>query len=319
MMKKPFFKFLIAFLICAASVGAVFVAYPTWILSHIRELSMRAAGAESHFVMVDGHRIHYYVSGPAWGAPIVLVHGLGGRSEDFVNLLPYLKKSGYRIYTPDLLGFGQSEEPTNASYSISDQADLVVDFFDVVGLKRTDLGGWSMGGWIAQKVAVDNPQRVSRLILMDSAGLMIPPAWDTHLFTPTTPQELAQLEALLMPNPPAMPKFVVQDMLRVSASYSWVVKKALNSMLSAKDVMDEDLPSLKMPVLILWGKLDRVTPLSEGQAIHTLIPQSRMVVASSCGHLAPQTCSDEFGPAITHFLRTSYSPTPAHNEMMTGE
>jgi pimeloyl-ACP methyl ester carboxylesterase len=316
--KKLFWTFSIGLLIGAVSVGSLFYTRPTWVFDKLQELSMRASGAQSRVVMIDGHRIHYYVSGPVSGAPIVLVHGLGGRSDDFVNLAPYLVKGGYRVYTPDLLGFGQSEEPVNASYSISDQADLVVGFFDAMGLQRADLGGWSMGGWIAQKVAVDHPERVSRLILMDSAGLTVPPTWDTKLFTPTTPAELDQLEALLMPHPPAMPRFVQQDMLRISASYSWVVKRALASMLTAKDATDDDLPSLKMPVLILWGKLDRITPLSEGQTIHSLIPQSELVVAQSCGHLAPQSCSNEFGPEITRFLQTPYA-RPVEQPMLTGE
>ena len=316
--KKLFWTICVASLACVASAGALFYLQPTWVLGHIQELRMRATGAESRQVMIDGHRIHYYVSGPADGAPIVLVHGLGGRSEDFVSLAPYLVRSGYRVYTPDLLGFGQSEEPPNATYSISDEADVVEGFFDAVGLTHTDLGGWSMGGWVAQKVAVDHPERVKRLILMDSAGLTVPPTWDTRLFTPTTPAELDQLDALLMPHPPMVPKFVAQDVLRISANYAWVVKRAVASMLTAKDVMDDDLPSLKRPVLILWGQLDRITPLSEGEAIHLLIPQSRMVVASGCGHLAPQSCSSEFGPAITRFLRTTYA-RPHEQTMMTGE
>jgi pimeloyl-ACP methyl ester carboxylesterase len=89
-------------------------------------------------------------------------------------------------------------------------------------------------------------------------------------------------------------------------------------MLTAKDVMDDDLPSLKMPVLILWGKLDRITPLSEGQTIHSLIPQSELIVAASCGHLAPQSCSNEFGPEITRFLQTSYI-RPVAPPVLTGE
>jgi pimeloyl-ACP methyl ester carboxylesterase len=305
--RKLFWTFLIGLLIGAISVGSLFYKSPTWVLDKIQALSMRATGAQSRVVMIDGHRIHYYVSGPVSGSPIVLVHGLGGRSEDFSNLTPYLEKSGYRVYAPDLLGFGQSEEPADASYSISDQADLIENFFDAMGLKQTDLAGWSMGGWIAQKVAVDHPERVSRLILMDSAGLTVPPSWDTRLFTPTTPAELNQLEALLMPHPPAMPRFVANDILRISANYSWVVKRALASMLSAKDVMDDGLPTLKMPVLILWGQLDRITPLSEGEAMHDLIPQSRLVVAPGCGHLAPQSCSKEFGPEIARFLQTAYT------------
>jgi pimeloyl-ACP methyl ester carboxylesterase len=319
MANRKFFGILcLVFVVGLISAGAVFYTCPTWVYGHIQELRVRATGAESRFVSIDGHRIHYYVNGPAGGSPIVLVHGLGGRSEDWIRLSPYLQKSGYRVYTPDLLGFGQSEEPVDATYSIQDQADLVVGFFDAMGLAKADLGGWSMGGWIAQRVAVDHPERVSRLILMDSAGLTMAPDWDTRLFTPTTPAELRQLNALLTPNPPALPSFVAKDMLRTSANYSWVVKRALASMMTAKDVTDEDLPSLKMPVLILWGELDRITPLSEGWAMHGLIPQSDMVVASGCGHLAPLSCSSAFGNEITRFLQSS-SARRSSASMIAGE
>jgi pimeloyl-ACP methyl ester carboxylesterase len=303
---KKFWRLGIGFVLLTIAVGAIVYTQPTWVFDRIQTLRLKAAGVESYSVMVDGHRIHYYVCGPASGRPVVLLHGLGGRSEDWINLIPYIEKAGYRVYTPDLLGFGQSEEPHNASYSITDQAELVVNFMDAVGLERVDLGGWSMGGWIAQKVAVNNPERVRSLMLMDSAGLKVPPRWNTHLFTPSTPAELEQLHALLMPHPQAVPQFVAQDMIRLSSSYGWVIKRALASMLTAKDVMDDDLPSLKMPVLLLWGDEDRVTPLSEGLAMHALIPQSLLRVASGCGHVAPAACTDQFGPEITSFLRSAY-------------
>jgi pimeloyl-ACP methyl ester carboxylesterase len=287
--------------------GITVYTRPTWVLDRVERMHLKMSGAESYTVMVDGHRIHYYVSGPGGGEPVVLLHGLGGRSEDWMKLTPYLQRAGYRVYTPDLLGFGQSEEPHNSSYSISDQADMIVGFMNTVGLERVDLGGWSMGGWIAQKIAVDNPDRVRRLILMDSAGLKVPPRWDLSLFTPTTPAQVDHLHAMLMPNPPAMPRFVVQDMLRLSANYGWVVKRALASMMTAKDVMDDDLPSLKMPVLILWGDQDRITPLSEGYTMHALIPQSFLRVAYGCGHIAPASCTAQFGPELTGFLKSVYA------------
>jgi pimeloyl-ACP methyl ester carboxylesterase len=334
--KRLFWRLTLLSVILFVSVGAVVYSRPTWVLDRVQSLRLKQAHVESYSVIVGGHRIHYYVRGPVSGKPVVLLHGLGGRSEDWVNLAPYLEKAGYRVYTPDLLGFGQSEEPHNASYSITDQADLVVGFMDAIGLRQVDLGGWSMGGWIAQKVAVENPERVNRLVLMDSAGLKMPPSWNTHLFTPTTPAELNQLHALLMPHPPALPRFVAQDMIRLSASYGWVIKRALASMLTAKDVMDDDLPSLKMPVLILWGGQDRITPLSEGMAMHALIPQSLLRVASECGHIAPQACTDQFGPEMTNFLQSAYpysdgqsfasaneshglTGRPARREMTSGE
>ena len=314
--KKFFWRLSVAFVTLLVTAGATFYSHPTWVFDRIQDFRLKMSGVESYSVMVDGHRIHYYVNGPREGQPVVLLHGLGGRSEDWDKLSPYLQKAGYRVYTPDLLGFGQSEEPHNASYSITDQADLIVGFLDEVGLSRVDLGGWSMGGWIAQKVAVDHPDRIRRLVLMDSAGLKMPPRWDTRVFTPTTPAELAQLHALLTPRPPSVPSFVAKDVLRLNAAYGWVIKRALASMLTAQDVTDDDLPSLKMPVLILWGGQDRITPLSEGLAMHALIPQSMLRIASECGHAAPHECTDQYGPEITSFLRSPFtlpaSPSVAH-------
>ena len=311
--KKTILRVSVLLVIFIAAIGSVFYTRPTWVFSQFQSLRLKLAGVESREVMVDGHRIHFYVRGPVDGTPVVLVHGLGGRSEDWTDLAPFLDRAGFRVYTPDLLGFGQSEEPINASYSISDQADLVVDFFDAVGIKQADLGGWSMGGWIVQRVAIEHPERIRRLVLMDSAGLKMPPKWDTRLFTPTTPAELDQLDALLMPHPPQVPDFVAHDILRLSASYAWVVKRALASMLTAKDVTDADLPTLKMPVLILWGEQDRITPLSEGQAMHALIPQSRLEIASACGHLAPQACAHQFGPSMVRFLESGSPMSPGES------
>ncbi len=58
-----------------------------------------------------------------------------------------------------------------------------------------------------------------------------------------------------------------------------------------------------MPVLIVWGDVDRITPLSEGQKMHQLIPQSQMLVISGCGHLAPNECAGQIGPGMVGFLK----------------
>ena len=63
---------------------------------------------------------------------------------------------------------------------------MVVGFMDALGLKQVELGGWSMGGWIVEIVAAEHPERVSRLMLFDAAGLNEKPDWNTDLFTPST-------------------------------------------------------------------------------------------------------------------------------------
>jgi len=260
-------------------------------------------GIENRSITVAGHQMHYEVQGPANGPVVVLVHGLGGRAEDWHNLSPYLAKAGFRVYMPDLFGYGRSEKPADFSYSVRDEAVAVVGFMDAMGLKQVDLGGWSMGGWIAQIVADTYPERVNRLMLFDSAGIYAKPNWDTNLFIAKTPSELTQLEALLMPNPPPIPGFVARDLLRLSERRAWIIQRALNTMLTGQDATDNLLPRLKMPVLILWGEKDQITPLEQGQRMHVLVPQSELDVFNGCGHLAPQQCTGEMGPRVVEFLK----------------
>lgn len=282
--------------------GLAFWARPVSVFRVFNEAQMYAIGGRNHYTVVDGYRIHYYTLGPESGHPVVLVHGLGGRAEDWEKLAPYLRKAGYRVYLPDLPGFGQSEKPANFSYSVTDQSKIVVGFLNAVGLKQVVLGGWSMGGWIVQLVAANNPDRISRLMLFDSAGLYMRPEWDTKLFTPISPAEIEKLDKLLMPHPPKLPDFVARDILRVSREHSWIMHRSLDTMLQGRETTDALLQQLKMPVLIVWGEQDQITPLAEGEKMHKLIPQSQMDVVAGCGHLAPNECAKVIGPEVIRFL-----------------
>jgi pimeloyl-ACP methyl ester carboxylesterase len=289
--------------IAAIAGGVGFWLRPVSYFDTLMDLKEKIAGVESATVTVNGIRVHYETEGPASGPPLVLIHGLGSRAEDWANLAPYFSRAGFRVYIPDLPGYGRSERPAGFSYTVHDEADVVVGFLDAMGLKQLDLGGWSMGGWIVQIVAVHHPERVQRLMLFDSAGLNEKPTWDTNLFMYNTPEQLTQLSALLMPNPPRIPSFVARDILRISKEHRWVIERSLDSMLTGQDVTDEELPQLKMPVLILWGELDQITPVSEGQKMHSLIPQSEIEVFKGCGHLAPEQCSGAMGPVAMAFLQ----------------
>jgi pimeloyl-ACP methyl ester carboxylesterase len=291
-------------LVALAAIGALtFWVRPIGCFNELMYARLALAGVESHSVPVAGHRVHYYAEGPSGGQVVVLVHGLGGRAEDWRNLAPYFAKAGFRVYLPDLPGYGRSEQPADFSYSVPDEAEAVVGFLDALGLKQVDLGGWSMGGWIVQRVAGEHPGRVRRLMLFDSAGLYEKPAWDTRLFTPVSDTDLNQLDALLMPNPPKVPEFIAEDILRRSRKNAWIIHRALNTMLTGKDATDNLLPGLKMPVLIVWGAEDHITPLHLGEKMHRLVPQSGLDVIPGCGHLAPVQCAVQIGPKVVEFVR----------------
>jgi pimeloyl-ACP methyl ester carboxylesterase len=284
--------------------GIGFWARPVSYYNEAMYLRECISGVESSSVQVSGHRVHYLAEGPTGGPVVVLVHGLGGRAEDWLNLAHYLVKAGYRVYLPDLPGYGRSERPAEFSYSVRDEAEAEVGFLDALGLKQVDLGGWSMGGGIVQHVAFRHPERVRRLMLFGSIGINQAPTFDVRLFTPTTPAELDQLEALLYPNPHRIPGFVARDILRISKEHAWVIHRALDTMLTGQDATDSMLPQLKMPVLIVWGDVDRILPLEQGETMHRLVPQSELVVVGpGCGHLAPSQCSAQIGPDVVEFVK----------------
>jgi pimeloyl-ACP methyl ester carboxylesterase len=295
-------KILWTALVLATAIAIGFLLRPVSYFNALMYLREDFSGIASRNVRVEGVRVHYLVEGPATGPVVVLVHGLGSRAEDWQSLAPYLVSSGFRVYLPDLPGYGRSEKPANFSYSVRDEAAVVVGFLDALGLRQVDLGGWSMGGWIVQLIAAEHPERVNRLILFDSAGLDVRPTWNTNLFMPRDASDLDQLDALLMPHPPNVPSYVAHDILRISHGHAWVIRRAMDSMLTAQDVTDKLLPELKMPVLIEWGALDRITPVAQAQTIHQLIPQSQLNVIAGCGHLAPLQCAGQMGPQVVSFL-----------------
>ncbi len=304
-------------LLAALAFGILVWRNPLWVVDREIDARLRLDGVHSEFVTVHGYQIHYLVGGS--GRPLVLVHGLGSRALDWANLIPQLVDGGHRVYVLDLLGYGRSAQPADGKYSIADQAAIVEGFLDSQHLQQVDLAGWSMGGWIAMRVALHQPERIRRLVLLDSAGLRFKLGFDPALFQPASPTELAALEELLMPHPPPMPRFLAVAMLRRGNRVGWVVQRSLQSMMTGEDLVDGKLGALTMPVLIGWGEQDRLIPLAIGYKLHAEILQSVLDVYAGCGHLAPGQCAGQVGPSVVNFLNAQPAPMamvrtiPNHN------
>lgn len=291
-----------AVVLLLSALGFVILAWrnPLWLLDRQIDARLRLHGVHSNYVTVHGYRMHYLVGGS--GRPLLLVHGLGSRGEDWANLIPQLIHSGNRVYALDLLGYGDSEQPRDARYSISQQAAMVEGFLDSQHLQQVDMAGWSMGGWIALQVALQQPQRIRRLVLLDSAGLRFQLSFDPALFQPASPMDLVKLEELLIPHPRPLPGFLAMAMLRRGDHVGWVVRRSVQSMMTGEDLVDGKLGALTMPVLIGWGDQDKLIPLSVGYRLHQEIMQSVLDVYDGCGHLAPQDCVSQVGPSVVEFL-----------------
>jgi pimeloyl-ACP methyl ester carboxylesterase len=291
-----------AVVLLLSALGFVILAWrnPLWLVDRQIDAKLKLHGVHSNYVTVNGYRMHYLVGGS--GRPLLLVHGLGSRGEDWANLIPQLIHSGNHVYALDLLGYGDSDQPRDARYSISQQAAMVEGFLDSQHLQQVDMAGWSMGGWIAMQVALQQPQRVRRLVLLDSAGLRFQLSFDPALFQPVSPMDLVKLEEILIPHPRPLPGFLAMAMLRRGDHVGWVVRRSVQSMLTGEDLVDGKLGALTMPVLIGWGDQDKLIPLSVGYRLHQQILQSVLDVYDGCGHLAPQDCVSQVGPSVVDFL-----------------
>jgi pimeloyl-ACP methyl ester carboxylesterase len=297
-------------LILTLALGVVVWRAPLWVGAEITLFRLSAGGFHKRSTVIDGYHVFYLEGGPRNGAPVVLIHGLGSEAQqDWVVLAPYLVRAGYHVYAMDLLGYGRSAKPSELTYSISEEAQFVEAFIDSNHLTSIALGGVSMGGWIAAKVALDRPELVARLMLFDSAGMKFQLSFDQAIFTPQTGQQVDELMAVVTPNAPRLPQFVKADFVRRTKRDGWVVQRALASMTSGVDDLDQKFSALKMPLLIVWGKDDVMTPFSLGESMHRDAPQSVLAVYDGCGHIAVVTCMNEIVPTVFSFLSGS-GPAP---------
>jgi len=298
-------RVLLVLVLIAAVAGTVFYCQPLRVQDAMTRFRLWRHGVRSEYIEVGGYRLHYFEAPAAAGSantPLLLIHGLGARGEDWAPLIPPLAAAGFHVYAPDLPGYGRSSKP-DASYSIAMEEAAVVSFMQTVHLARADVGGWSMGGWITLKLALDHPELVNRVVVYDSAGTYFPATWEPDLFSPTDVAGVHRLLAALSPKSISMPDFAARAVVRKLQANKWVIQRSLMSMIDGRDLLDFRLHNITEPTLVVWGAHDDLIPLSTGRKMHDSIPHSSMDVMEGCGHLAPAECAKPVIEGTIRFLR----------------
>jgi pimeloyl-ACP methyl ester carboxylesterase len=311
--RRRFRRVLAAIFALLLLLGAVFYWRPFWVMDEATRAWLWAEGVQSSYVQLGSYRIHYLAGGQ--GKPLVLVHGLGGNAQNWAPLMPGLIREGFQVYAIDLLGFGRSDRP-DVDYSIALQADLLKQFFASQHLIRADVGGWSMGGWVALKFTLAHPERVRRVFVDDSAGIDFKLEWDPALFHPGTVEQAQQFLSWLTPQASRIPRFIARDMIREMRRSAWVVDRAMKSMRAGAGLLNGKLGPIQAPVLIVWGEQDRLIPLSCGEEMHREMPQSSLEIFDGCGHLAPVECRDRVLPETLHFLEAEPPLPPSVRDFL---
>ncbi len=308
---KALVRLLLFLVVVAAVVVVLYLRAPLWLETQITHFGLLTARVQSNYVLTPEGRVHYYEGEPripGGGVPLVLVHGLGDRGESWAPMLKRLKKAGFHVYAPDLLGYGRSPKPADGDYSMEGEAKFVYDFIQALGLQKTELGGWSMGGWVALDLAHDHPEVLDRVVIFDAAGLKFKPGYPLTIFHPGTPDDAQRLWSLMEPGGKPLPQSVREDLMRRLQGEQWLVDKQMNAMTGATTFVDSYLPTLPEPLLIVWGSKDALTPLALGQEMHQLDPHSELDIVDGCGHLAPSLCAARVAPAVADFLKSNPAP-----------
>jgi pimeloyl-ACP methyl ester carboxylesterase len=237
---------------------------------------MLMAGIREETCNLAGVTMHYYCAGRR-GTPVVLIHGLGSSAETWAALIPLLSKE-YLVYAPDLPGFGRTPlapEGTN----ISTHVLYLERFLDALGYPRVTLVGNSLGGWIATRFAVEHPERVNRLYLLNSAGLR-----RENLHSPYAEDRIAarrSLEHMLGFSLP-VPKFVLDAVVRNSQTpaYAGFIRGY-----DPQEELDSVLADVQVPTTIIWGERDNLLPLICAHDLHSGIANSELVLLPRVGHM----------------------------------
>ena len=256
----------------------------------VSRAALLLAGVREETCDVGNFPIHYYCTGRR-GTPIVLIHGIGNSAEIWSSLVLRLSRE-YLVYAPDLPGFGKTP-PAPEGFNIATHVLYLKRFLDSLGYPQVTLVGNSLGGWIATRFAIANPERVNHLYLLNSAGLR-----REQMNSPYAVDRIAaQLSANhMLGYPRPLPGFILDAIVRVSQmpAYTNFVKGY-----DIQEELDSVLSQVQVPTTIIWGEQDKIFPITCAYDLHTGIANSELVLLPDVGHLPQLQASAKVAEIIS--------------------
>ena len=314
LIKKLFKLLLVLILIAAIALTVFWFARPADVSFDDVRTSVPNS-AYSHFAIIDGVRLHYQEKGT--GTPLILIHGFTSSTYSWKDVFEPLAKS-YRVIAVDLKGFGFSGKP-DGDYTRRAQAILVAHLLDYLKIDKAWLVGNSMGGEVSLNFALQNPQRVAGLILIDSAGVSVPGSNSLAPGYARVPVVGPALIALALTSDrlvrQGLEKSFYDDAKvtdeRVAAYYRPLKTRggqlaALRARTQAGQFpIEQDLNKISVPALIIWGADDALIPIEAGRKMNSLIKGSKLVIVERCGHVPQEELPERVFAEMTKFMEES--------------
>ena len=281
----------------------------------VEELTGRWAPPPSQFVAVDGMSVHLRDEGPRDDPePIILLHGTGASLHTWDAWAQALKDK-HRVVRVDLPGFGLTGPTTDGNYQMSAYTHFMRSLMDTLQIKRAVLAGNSFGGDVSWQTAVAYPDRVSRLILVDSSGYATTAASVPIAF------KLAQMPVLSRLLSNILPRRVVESSVRnvyadpakvtpelVDRYYDLALRAGNRKAITARFAQNKPgqnesaIKQVKVPTLILWGALDRLITPDNAEKFHRDIAGSQLIIFEKLGHVGHEEDPVATVAAVQTFL-----------------
>ena len=272
----------------------------------------------ARYVTIDSTRIRYIDTGR--GPTVVLIHGLAASMYSWRHTILPVAQSGFRVIAFDNRGFGFSDKPARG-YDNKAYVDLLFGLLDSLHVSEAVLVGHSMGGAIAAEAALDRPDRVRGLVLIDAAGLAV--RWPFMLRVAHWPVVGALFDRLrgraatagILKALYAVPSRVTAE--EVDQYYAPIAEPGFGRCLRGVlgrfrfDALKDRLARVATPTLVAWGTADRLIPVAVGQSMAAQIPGALLVRFPDAGHAVPEESPEAFNEALIGFLEHGLSTPPA--------
>ncbi|HLE97685.1 MAG TPA: alpha/beta fold hydrolase [Candidatus Thermoplasmatota archaeon] len=257
--------------------------------------------------------------------PVVFLHGFGAWSEVVWSRTLAALAETHRTLAPDMVGFGLSTKPRIDHFRPEDPLEGPVKdlraFLDATRVPRATLVGHSFGGGVALRFALDNPDRVHKLVLVDSMGLgrsihyvykaLAFPVLGTQLSRPHRGR-IERMWRMIVQDPALItPEIIERNYELLSAPGAADVFATARLGVDAvgqRLVMRDRLGEVKLPTLVVWGRDDRIFPVRHGKRAVKLLPKARLEILDDCGHVPPFERPDAFNATLLRFLRNGTAP-----------
>jgi len=272
-------------------------------------LAQPSSTAVAKDATVLGFKLHYLEAGR--GAPVVLLHGLGGDGSRWgPNIEPLARD--FHVFALDQIGFGLSDKPL-ANYHTGMLAEFLVGFLKAVGIAKASLVGNSMGAGVALYTAAKFPDVVDRIVLADGGGYRVAgsdaPAAPTpealrrrQLQNSVTREETREFFRILFHDKSLVTDKMVDEQLAMRLRSAFTITK-MQEVGERGNLTEAQVHAVKAPTLIVWGKYDELANPAGADRLEGAIPGSRKVIIDNCGHMPQLERADEFNLLVRDFLR----------------